>query len=89
MNFQEFLLVLWDSFIGNIIEYTLFIAPFFCNILAVVQKKVSSHTDSGNATRHNPSFSARFEAYDCNSVDIRCNGRYTTVFKIKRLYLFV
>jgi ferredoxin-NADP reductase/sterol desaturase/sphingolipid hydroxylase (fatty acid hydroxylase superfamily) len=39
MNFQGFILVLWDTFIGNIIEYTLFIAPFFVIFWWLFKKK--------------------------------------------------
>ncbi len=39
MNFQDFLLKLWESFIGNIIEYTLFIAPFFVIFWWLFKKK--------------------------------------------------
>jgi len=39
MNFQEFILVLLDTFIGNIIEYTLFIAPFFVIFWWLFKKK--------------------------------------------------
>ncbi len=39
MNFQDFLLKLWESFIGNIIEYTLFIAPFFVIFWLLFKKK--------------------------------------------------
>lgn len=39
MNFQDFLLKLWESFIVNIIEYTLFIAPFFVIFWWLFKKK--------------------------------------------------
>ncbi len=39
MNFQDFLLKLWESFIGNIIEYTLFVAPFFVIFWWLFKKK--------------------------------------------------